>query len=189
MAITVNGVEISDAMIEYELPRHVEAVNPLQHATTNWCCVSCCCKRPHGWGWRVRMMTSASIRPFRCPFRPRKSAKPIARPGTTRTLRPLPPVNRWRPGIFCSSRWITPAVAAARQGRRHSGRNPGQPGALCRAGARALSLPVARGRRRAGHAGRGQTVPEFDAMIFTLEPGQIAPELVGNPVWPCTLFR
>ena len=152
--ITVNGVEISDAMIEYELPRHVEAANPAatRHPRTGAASVVVARGRTAG-GWRVRMMTSASIRPFRCPFRPRKSAKPIARPGTTRTLRPLPPVNRWRPGIFCSSRWITPAVAAARQGRGHSGRNPGQPGALCRAGARALSLPVARGRRRAGHAG------------------------------------
>ena len=33
MAITVNGVEITDAMIEHELPRHVEAAQPLQWLT------------------------------------------------------------------------------------------------------------------------------------------------------------
>ena len=32
MAITVNGVEITDEMIENELPRHADADNPLKRA-------------------------------------------------------------------------------------------------------------------------------------------------------------
>lgn len=179
MAITVNGVEITDAMIEHELPRHVEAAQPLQHAT-------------HELVLRQLLLQEAARLGL-------DAEDDDARINRVIQLEVPPPkvseadCQAWyaaHPEAF-----VTGETVAA----RHILFQPLQdvPPALLRAKAEGvlneiLATPArfaelaqehsaCPSREEGGDLGmlaRGQTVPEFDAMIFTLEPGQIADQLV-----------
>ena len=62
MPVIVNGVELNDADLERELPRHADAGNPMRSAITALVLRRVLLDEPAGRGWTPRTRKSPSAR-------------------------------------------------------------------------------------------------------------------------------
>lgn len=179
MAITVNGVEISDAMIEYELPRHVEAANPLQHATHELVLRQLLLQEAARLGLegqdddeRINQAIQVSI------------PAPLVSEADCQAWYDAHP-EAFATGESVAARHIlfqpldnTPLSLLRAKAEGILAEIQANPARFAELAQEHSACPSRAEGGELGMLARGQTVPEFDAMIFTLEPGQIAKELV-----------
>lgn len=104
MAITVNGVEITDAMIQAELPHHDDAPNAHDATVQELILRELLLQTAKLKAWTPACLKKPSANCCRPKWPRRQRPKKTAKTSMPRTHKPLCVANKPKPATFCSPR-------------------------------------------------------------------------------------